>query len=368
MRLTCNREKLLAAVSAASSVAPARPQKEILGYLKLVVGEVTMILATDMENFFSVRVEGVAALIPGEVLLPTQRITRILRECPAETIEINVDGLTAVVVGGGSEWDFPTADPMEYPGMVPVVDGPHHLVSAQALLAGIKRTIFATDASSSRYALGGLLFDMTAGPANLIGTDGRRLAVYGFEAKQVGGHETGPQSIVTSKAANVLLRTVPAKGEMKISFSPNDVIVETETVTLKSRLLEGRYPNWKTVIPKVDDWHADLEIPAGVLASVVRQASIMANEETRGLDFQVMPGTLQARGATAETGKSNIKIPVAFDGEEVVVRLDYGYVGDFLAVQDPADQVHMKILSSTQSVLMTAPNYNYVVMPMAIER
>ena len=50
------------------------------------------------------------------------------------------------------------------------------MVAAADLKKLIRRTIFATDVESTRYALGGVLVELTAESIAMVGTDGRRLA------------------------------------------------------------------------------------------------------------------------------------------------------------------------------------------------
>ena len=91
----------------------------------------------------------------------------------------------------------------------------------------IRRTIFATDNESSRYALGGVLLEMADDKITGVGTDGRRLAKMEGPAKSVGGHRTGDSmTIVPTKAMQLIERALTdADAEIQIAARANEVLV-----------------------------------------------------------------------------------------------------------------------------------------------
>ena len=108
----------------------------------------------------------------------------------------------------------------------------------------IRRTVFATDNESSRYALGGVLLELGADKIIAVGTDGRRLAKMEGPAKSVGGHQTGDNTtIVPTKAMHLIERALTdADAEVQIAARANDILVKSPRVTIYSRLVEGRFP------------------------------------------------------------------------------------------------------------------------------
>ena len=116
----------------------------------------------------------------------------------------------------------------------------------------IRRTIFATDNESSRYALGGVLLEMAADKITGVGTDGRRLAKMEVPAQGVGGHQTGDSmTIVPTKAMQLIERALTdGDAEIQIAARANEVLVRSPRATIYSRLVEGRFPKWRDVFPQ----------------------------------------------------------------------------------------------------------------------
>ena len=115
----------------------------------------------------------------------------ILRESSAETLNIEADGHGVVVSGENFSFKLASGNPAEFPNVVEFAEEKYHEVPARLMKELIRRTLFATDTESSRYALGGVLLEMDEDKIIAVGTDGRRLAKMEGPAVSVGGHVTG---------------------------------------------------------------------------------------------------------------------------------------------------------------------------------
>jgi DNA polymerase-3 subunit beta len=103
--------------------------------------------------------------------------------------------------------------------------------------------------------------------------------------------------------------------------------------------------------------------------SALRQAAIVADEESRGIDFEFGAGKLVLAGSTAEVGQSRIELPIPYDGEAIAASLDHRFVGDFLQVLDADKSLTLEIENEESATLFTTDDgYGYVVMPLARDR
>jgi DNA polymerase-3 subunit beta len=176
-------------------------------------------------------------------------------------------------------------------------------------------------------------------------------------------------TIVPARAMQLVERMLPSD-ETKISLAPraNDLLIQVPRGVFYTRLVEGRYPKWREVIPKRQDTRK-IELAVGPLYSHLRQAAIVTSEESRGVDFAFAPGSLVLSVVTAEVGQSRVEMPIAYQGDEVVVSLDHQYVEDFLKVLPTDKVITFDVASPDQAVYCTTDdNYGYVIMPLSKER
>jgi len=368
MKVTCDRESLLAAFQTASAVVPSRSPKPILQNIKLEVSDTgAILLATDLEIGIRLQVPGIQVQTAGSAILPLGRFGSILRESSDATLQLESDGKATLVRGERSEFKLPAENPQEFPAVADFNEKSYHEISARALRELIKRTIFATDNESSRYALGGVLLEMAADKITGVGTDGRRLAKMEVPSQSVGGHQSGDSmTIVPSKAMQLLERALTdADAEVQVAARANEILVRSPRATIYSRLVEGRFPKWRDVFPQRTG-ALKIDLTVGPFYSAVRQAAIVTSEESRGVDFNFEGGMLVLSGRAAEVGQSRVELPIAYDGPSVSISLDPRYVNDFLRVLDPEKVVSIEIKDAESAAVCTTDDgYGYVIMPLA---
>ena len=345
MKITCERDKLLSAFQTAATVAPARSPKAILQNIKLEVEQDTaLLMATDLEVGIRIEVPGVEVEVPGSVVLPTKRFGDILRESSDDKLFLEADGQNTTVRGERSEFKLPGENPQEFPAVAAFGEEKFHEVPARLLREAIRRTIFATDNESSRFALSGVLLEFHPESIVAVGTDGRRLAKMEGPAVAHNGHESGDvMTIIPARALQLIERAVTdGDAEIQIASRGNDVLLRSPRTTIYSRLVEGRFPKWRDVFPQRED-AIKIELVDGPLHAAVRQAAIVTSEESRGIDFTFGGGSLVLSGKAAEVGQSRVELPISYDGEEITAVLDPRYMSDFLKVLDADRTVTVEI-------------------------
>jgi len=370
MKVRSPREHLLQAFQVAAAVVPSRSTKDILRNVKLEVTEDGgNISGTDLEVGIQVALGEVEVLAPGTVLLPVDRFGSILRECGDDALEIESDGQTIRICGASSQFQLPSSNPDEYPPVPKFEEESYFQLSAPLLRQLVRRTVFATETESSRYALGGVLLEFAEKTVTAVGTDGRRLARQEGPIERVGEPGDEQMPIIPARAMTVIERALGDNEEAaQVAARANDVLIRAGGATLYSRLVEGRFPRWRDVFPR-DPGGARIELPVGAFHSAVRQAAIVTSEERRGVEFNFADGKVTLTAHGAERGESLVEMPISYDGEQQAVDLDPRYVSDFLRVLDQEKTFTMELRGSdSAAVCVTDDGYGYVIMPLARER
>jgi len=372
MKALCNREGLLAAFGMVSGVVPARSPKPILQNVKLVadVEDGSVLMATDLEVGIRHRVLGMKVEQPGSVILPTARMGSILRTSTDEELAVEADDERLVVRGLRAEFTLPGEDPSLFPEVPDFAATSYHVIAAADLRKLIRRTMFATDVESTRYALGGVLVELTDESITMVGTDGRRLArmVAGAEAEN-GATPPAGNPVIPVKALKLIERHL-SDDDPPVHLTVqagSAVLMRTETAVIYSRLVEGRFPRYQDVFPTSVEVRIPLE--AGPLRLVVEQASIVTSEESRGVDFQFADGVLKLSSQAADVGSSHVELPIAHEGKPVEITFDPRYLTDALKTLDDNTAIIAELIDSKNAaVFKTDDRYTYVVMPLTRDR
>ncbi len=368
MKIVCHREGLLSACQLASAAIATRDVKPVLRNIKAIVDDDRCtLMATDLELGIRLEVRGIKVDEPGEALLPTGRLINILRESTDEEMTIEAGPDKCVVRGNTNEFDMPGEDASAFPDVPAFAEEKYHELSAGVLRDMIHRTIFAaaTEGQVRFGATTGILWELDDEKASLIATDGRRLAMMHGPAKAHGGHSTqGQMPVVPAKAMSLLERNLTSADEtIRISMRPNEVLMKTERAMIYSRLVEGRFPNYKQVIPTKHGHRVPLTV--GPFLVAVRQAAIMTDDESKRVRFQFAKKKLTLRAQGAESGQSRVELPIEYDGKGLEISFDPKFVTDMLRVLEPDAPLTLDMSEGDKpAVFRHEPAYLYVIVPL----
>jgi len=370
MKVSCNREDLFSAFQLVSGVVPARSPKPILQNVKLVANpEESVLLATDLEVGMRCKVGGIEVHTSGEVVLSTSRMTAILRESTDPVLQVEAQENQVQIQGQRSQYKLTAESPQEFPEVPNFVDEKYHVISGPLLRTMIRRTVFATDVESTRYALNGLLVELEGNRLSFVGTDGRRLAIMRGTGMAVSGHNTKDFTpVVPTKAMNLVDKVLQSDDEeVHLALTPAKVIVRSKRAVVSSRLVEGRFPRYQEVFPSRSEATVSLNVRDFLQAT--RQAAIVTNEASRGVDYSFANGKLSLVAQAAEVGQSQVEMPISYDATPVTITFDPRYLIDMLRVLNEESSITLDLIDhQSAAVFRTDDGYTYIVMPLTRER
>lgn len=369
MKLVCDRLSLSDALTMASGAVAARTPSPALGCLKLVArAGALQISATDGEIGLVVSVPNVDVKQDGEALIPADKLNQIVRACEDSTISIAVDKTLATIAAEGSTFRIYGYEPREFPGVRKPGDRTDFEVDAGTLRRLVHRTSFATARDDSRYAISGVLVDRKKSQLRLVATDGRRLAVARGTCKGGDGDST---FIVPTKALNALMKLMAdPDASVRIARDGNQVVFSvgdaTAGATLVTNVDERAFPPFEDVIPKEHDRRATCD--AGELGGAIRRASLLTNEESKGVRLSFSGKQLTLTSRAPEMGESEVRIDgIAYQGEPIDIAFNPTFISDVLKIID-SEQVAIELKAPNKpGVIKVGADFTYVVMPVSLQ-
>lgn len=370
MKVTCPRDSLLTACQITGAAVAARTTKPVLSHVKAIAEDDALtLMATDLEIGIRYEVRGVKVNRAGAAILPVALLVSILRETADGDITLDAsEELTTIKLSTG-RFEMPGGDPTEFPDLPAFDDGGrYHEIKAGVLRTLIRRTAFAADKrETSRFAVSGVLWEAEAGKARLVATDTRRLAFCEGDADVRG--DADPKSgshLIPLKAIALLERNLSDDGELiRVALKPNEALFQTERALVQTRLVEGRFPPYRNIIPK----RSEIRLPIVVadLLARVRQAAVATDDESKRVDFHFEPGkvTLRARGTSRGTSEVVMPLP-DYDGPVVEIAFDPAYLIEMLRSIEGEPTAVLEMSDGTKpAVFRVGEGYLYLVMPLA---
>lgn len=353
--LKFRRERLSDCFDKAAKISNRRTPRDLTQWVLLeAADDKATITATDCET-------GVKLTCPCEgppltVLVQGQLVAGFLKTM-GEEVTLDLEADRAVLSDKVTTFRPPVRDPQEFVGWTTPKESLS--LDASKFNPAVRRTAFAADLESTRYALGGVRVEIANNQCVLAATDSRRLAVDSFEV-EFDGEWSG---IIPTQSIQFAAQLMG--GTFTLHHGPNEVEFEGVDSSFYSRLVEGRFPKWQDVVPKKPP--TQVTVAANALMNMVIQAMLVTVEETRGVDFEIRDRLLHASCASQDKGKADINLPVAFDGQAGAT-LDPRFIREALSKLDGDAKVGWGI-DSKGANLFTVENlaWQYVVMPLARE-
>ena len=346
-----------------NTVIPARSPMPVYQGIKVIADDRMTLLATDLDVGIRHQLEGVRIEEPGVAVWPAARIIAILRESSCESVRIDSDARQTHVAANGSDYELPAEDPATFADFCEAEeDRPHWAVAAGGLSRMLARTAFAAAKDEGKYAMRGILTQLEGNLLTLAATDGKRLAVGSMPAVS---HDAATVSgIISPKAVQLIGKAMTEPGEpVSIDLRTNDLVVSVGKSLIYSRLVEGTYPPYRTVIPKKHNSRITLDRES--FLSAVRQAAVMTDEESKRINFAFQPGKVELSAQGSTTGKSKVVHRLeGYDGPAISISFDPAYLTEFLRAVGE-ESVALELVDGQKSaVFRCGGDYLYLVVPL----
>lgn len=345
--------ELRAAIGVVLKAVPTRSAKPILANVKIGDGLVT---GTDLE----LRIDHEIDYHGDAILLPAARLHQILGTVPADAeVTITPGDTSCRIRAGHGEWTIPTESAAEFPDLSASELSAVCRLPGDQFARAIRATAYATDTESSRYALGAILLTISGGNPTLVATDGRRMACVECETDQA----VDDRDILLPVAAAEIAAGNHGDS-VQIETDGKVCVFTTGRVTVTGRIVEGRFPKWRDVIPsrELEPWSFD----RSQLLSGVRAAAIVTSEQSKGVQF-VLHDDATLKAQSAESGESIVSVDHVEPGRRASVSLDPAFVSDFLRSLDSDADPYVSIDAAGvgDAVLLTCDDVRAVIMPLA---
>ena len=365
MKIVCQTNALHNGFQVVGSVVQQRPTRPILSTVLLVAKDGKLELhATDLEIGIRLEVPGVEIEEDGEIAVSQARVASILGETSDESVTLATDDDHCIITASDSRFRLPAESADEFPE-IPVFDeGNAYDVDRKAFEEMVSKTRFAAHRGKHRYALNGVLLEIKPKSVVMVATDGRRLAH--IERKGNFGDEANESVIVPTKALDQVIKVLTDGDEtIHLNILENQIVAKTLLAAVSTRLVEGHFPPYDSVIPK--DCDKKVDINRERLHSAVRRAALLTSDDSGAVFLRFGGGKMVVTAAAPETGEAKIELELDYNDTEVELGFSPEFLTDFFrALDDETIRVEFRDASSA-GLFRAGKDFLYVVMPVSRE-
>ena len=377
MELRVERDALAEAVVWTARSLPSRPPMQVLLGLLLESGASTDVEGLSVSGFdyevsSQIRVDAAVAEA-GRVLVPGRLLADIVRSLPAQPVELRQEGSRVVLTCGAARFTLPTLPVEDYPSL-PAMPRTAGALESDVFAAAVAQVALAAGRDDTLPVLTGVRLEIDGDQLTLAATDRYRLAVrtLPWRPEQAGASTVAlvPARTLadTAKALTggpevVLALATGGAGEGMIGF-------EGGGRRTTSRLLEGEFPKYRSLLPSESS--ALAEVATAPFVEAVKRVSLVAarNAPVR-LGFSADGVVLEAGGA--DDAQASERLECGWEGEAMSIAFNPQYLLDGLGAVD-SDTTVLSFTGPTRPAVLTgkrpAPgevaDYRYLLMPVRL--
>lgn len=281
MKFTLSSTALSSRLQALARVINSKNTLAILDcFLFEIKDKSITITASDNENVLTSKFETIDSDGDGRFAIANKTILDSVKELPEQplTFDVNMESLEIKISYQNGVYNIVGQNADEYPETLSVGDdGSKITLGTEVLSDGITRTLFATAQDELRPVMNGVFFDLGADDLTLVASDGHKLVRNkNFTVK--GGDN--PASFILPKKPAQLLKGMLTKeaGDVVVKFNERNAEISFNDFVLTCRLIEGRYPNYNSVIPQNNP--NQVTIDRAAFLSAMKRVLVFANQSS----------------------------------------------------------------------------------------
>lgn len=366
MKFLCDKQKLQETILIVQKAITGKTNMPVLDgiFIEARNNELTLIGSDkDISIESKIRAE---VIEPGKIVINSKIFGEIIRKLPNSEIKIEtLENNTVQITCLKSIFNLSHMEPDDFPELPMINKNDIFSIPQITLKNMIKGTSFAVSQDESRPILQGILFEVNEGRMNLVALDGYRLAV-----------RTENIDTINSICAVIPGKTLVEVGKIledsdeniNITFTTNHILFTMGETKVISRLLEGEFINYKSLLPQ--DYKLLMNVKRQDLQNGIERASLMSNDSNSNLIKMDIEADRLVITSNSQIGKVREEVSIDIEGEPLQIAFNSKYILEILKNMD-AEDLLVECTSSVSPCIIkdkNSDNCKYLVLPVRLVR
>jgi DNA polymerase-3 subunit beta len=376
MKTTIGKKKLVRYLSIADTIASSKSTIPVLTNVLLdIQGEEISIFSSNLETGIKIT-DTVSAHEEGALAVNGRKLLSIVKELPEDDVVMSTDENNRLTIESMSnqinaQFTIAGVAKDEFPEIKIQPDDGYIRISAEEFKKMIRKVIFSISSDENKYSLTGIFLEKNEATVNMVATDGKRLSLVTRESSNLGaspeGFEIPHDGVIVPKIVfSELLKYSFESDTLQMGFSKNQIFFLYDNIHLTSNLIEGKYPEYKKIIPS--DRTKFFTAEKSLLLQAIRRVSILVDESYNQIKLSISEKKLTLSSQNPALGGAVEEIPIQYEGDEIDIALNYIYLIDCLKEID-SDSVKIDFENSERVITLYGSDeegYINLIMPMKL--
>jgi len=368
MKFSLTREHLLSALQTVGGVVEKRQTMPILGNLLFQIHDHTLtITASDLEIETRATTPIESSEGDFETTLPATKLISIVRSLPdGLLVTLAFDQTRCQLSAGRSQFKLSTLPADDFPTIDLSQTELALTLPQQQLKQLIASTAFAMAHQDVRFYLNGMLFDLSQKTLRVVATDGHRLSTC---ATELDCDDLAPTQAILPRKGVLELQKLLADSDETVHFAlaKNYLTVQLKSIVFTCKLVDGRFPDYKRVLPQHNDQLAVAQ--KDFFKSLLQRAAILSNDKFKGVRLALKPNLIAVHAQNSEQDESHEDMSIEYQGPEMEIGFNVNYLLDVLGALTQ-EQATLSLKDANSSCMIESNidecHCQHVIMPMRL--
>jgi len=361
MKLQVTQENLNKALGTVARVANSRGTLPVLANVLIkTVNNRLSIAATNLDIAITHYI-GAKVAEDGSITVPARLMQDFVSSLPGGVIDLDLDDFRLNIATDQYQSVINGVSAEEFPVMPAIEGGKSWKIDAATLKRSLQQVVMAASSDEARPVLTAVLLQTADGKLYMAATDSYRLA-----EKRLGDNTEGVELLVPVSAMQDLLRIVgDSEGEVQVTSDEQQILFRVGDVELVARLIEGKYPDYRKLIP--GSFATTATLKRADLLNVTKVSSLFARESAGSITIHVDESkqNLSIRSVASQLGENTATAEAKVTGTGVIT-LNSRYLLDALHALS-GDEVLFAFNGKLEPTVIRDPaadDYTHIIMPL----
>lgn len=364
MNFTCEKSILQESISTAQKAVTGKSTMPVLnGILIKAYKDELILTGSDIDLSIETKVKA-NILEEGKIVIDAKIFGEIIRKLPNDLVHINtIDGNSIEILCQKSRFTLIHMNAEDFPDLPNINENMIFSIPQRILKNMIKGTIFATAQDDTRPILTGVLFEIKNKKLNLVALDGYRLAL----KSEILDTDNTINAVIPGKTLNEVSKILEDDdSNVNITFTPNHILFSLDETKIISRLLEGDFIKYSSIIP--GEYNLKVTAKRLDLLNCIERASLMAKDGNTNLVKLSIEDESMIITSNSQLGMVREESNIILQGDSLQIAFNSKYLIDVLKIIDE-EEIMMEFSSGVSPcVIRTKENDNctYLVLPVRL--
>lgn len=361
MKLQVTQENLNRALNAVARVANSRGTLPILANVLIKTTNNRLSLSATNLDIAITHYIGAKVSEEGSITVPARLMQDFVNSLPQGTIDLELKETKLHVTTPQYQSVVNGIIADDFPVMPAISRGSKWKISSALFKKGLQQVVFAASNDETRPVLTGVLLQTHEGQLAMAATDSYRLA-----EKQLGANKQDVQLLIPATAMHDLLRVLgDSEEEMTVTHDEQQALFSVGDVELVTRMVDGKYPDYRKLIP--EKFATEAKLKRADFLNVTKVSSLFARESAGSVTIDVddVAAQLSIRSVASQLGENTATAPAKVKGSGSIT-VNSRYLLDALNAMS-GDEVVFGFNGKLEATLLHDPaagDYRHIIMPL----